>query len=115
MQTSLRSFRVASLLLVPAVLILFASAPSLAQKLDQSANGMSDIWEQIYGAAAVNPIADSDGDGVPNAKESIAGTNPFDANSVPRIPAFTRTSNSFSVTLPCALGKLYQLQSIQPS
>src|SRR5207249_1957263 len=86
-----------------------------AQKIDQNANGMSDVWEQIYGASALNPNLDSDGDGVSNSKESIAGTNPLDANSVPRIPTFIRTNNTFSVTLPCALGKQYQLQSIQPT
>ena len=86
-----------------------------AQKLDLNANGMSDVWEQINGAVSLNPNLDSDGDGASNLQESIAGTNPFDANSVPRIPSTAYTSSNFSVTLPSALGKQYQLQSVQPN
>jgi Bacterial TSP3 repeat len=86
-----------------------------AQKLDLNANGMSDVWEQIYNAVALDPNLDSDGDGVSNLQESLAGTNPFDANSVPRIPTTAYTSSNFSITLPSALGKQYQLQSVQPN
>jgi Protein of unknown function (DUF1800)/PA14 domain/Bacterial TSP3 repeat len=86
-----------------------------AQKLDQNSNGMSDVWEQIYNAVAMDPNLDSDGDGVSNLQESIAGTNPFDANSVPKIPSMASSSSNFSVTLPAALGKQYQLQSVQPN
>src|SRR5690349_10038270 len=57
-------------------LIAFLITPVLwAQKLDQNANGMSDVWEQIYGASGFNPNADNDGDGASNAQEALAGTN----------------------------------------
>jgi hypothetical protein len=98
-----------------AVILAFAACERLqAQKLDQNSNGMSDVWEQIYGAVALNPNLDSDGDGVSNLQESMAGTNPFDANSVPRIPTTAHSSSNFSITLPSGLGKQYQLQSVQP-
>src|SRR6266478_4650084 len=96
------------------ILALGACERIQAQKLDLNANGMSDVWEQIYNAVALDPNLDSDGDGASNLQESIAGTNPFDANSVPRIPTMAATSSNFSVTLPSALGKQYQLQSVQP-
>ena len=64
-----------------------------AQSVDANGNGMSDIWELIYGAGALDPDGDVDGDGVPNRLESFAGTNPFDPNSVPRI-----ASSSYSRT-----------------
>ena len=67
------------------VAVLLSAAESHAQGIDQNANGMSDIWELIYGASSLDPNGDADGDGVSNVSESIAGTNPFDANSVPRI------------------------------
>lgn len=86
-----------------------------AQIIDLNGNGMSDIWEQIYGAAALDPNGDADGDGASNRLESIAGTNPFDRNSVPRITVAATTGTNFSVSMPCALGKQYQLQSVDPS
>ncbi len=66
---------------------MLAAQLSPAQKIDQNANGMSDIWELVYGASSLNPSSDADGDGLSNALESIAGTNPFDPNSAPRIAA----------------------------
>src|SRR5438445_509614 len=99
----------------PAVLsalaLLCATGAAHAQKIDVNVNSMSDVWEQIYGAAALNPNLDSDGDGVPNILESIAGTDPFDANSYPHIPVMAQSGNNFMVSIPCALGKQYQLQS----
>src|SRR4051812_4878294 len=96
------------------VFALLACESIQAQKLDLNSNGMSDVWEQIYNAVALNPNLDSDGDGVSNLRESMAGTDPFDPNSVPKIPATAFSSSNFSVTLPSALGKQYQLQSVQP-
>ena len=40
--------------------------PILAQMVDLNGNGMSDIWELIYGASGLDPNADTDGDGVAN-------------------------------------------------
>ncbi len=81
--------------------------------IDLNGNGMSDIWEWMYNAYGVNPNADPDGDGFPNRLEAIAATNPLDSNSYPYIPSMSSTTTNFSVTLPCALGKQYQLQSIE--
>ncbi len=80
--------------------------------VDLNHNGMSDIWEWMYNAYGINPNTDPDGDGFSNLLEAIAGTNPFDSNSYPRITAASWSPTNFSVTLPCALGKQYQLQSI---
>ena len=98
---------------LPLILLLLAcqAGRSRAQMLDLNANGMSDIWELMYGASALNPLADSDGDGMVNVLESLAGTNPFDSNSVPRIPVQGYYGTNFFITMPGQLGKLYQLQS----
>src|SRR6185295_11003933 len=75
-----------AIIAIPAALMLMLCvAPAQAQKIDQNSNGMSDIWEQIHGATALDPNADSDGDGVPNRLEALAGTDPFDRNSFPKI------------------------------
>src|SRR5436309_2515158 len=96
---------------VLACLCLSGAEPLRAQMINLNGNGMSDIWELIYGAAGLNPNADADGDGVPNRLESVAGTNPFDSNSVPRIAHSAYLGTNFTVTLPAVLGKSYELQS----
>jgi hypothetical protein len=73
---------------------------------------MSDVWEWMYNAAGVDPNADPDHDGFSNRAEAIAGTNPFDSNSYPYVPVVSSSGGSFSVTVPCALGKLYRLVSV---
>src|ERR1017187_8590042 len=80
--------------------------------VDLNSNGMSDVWEQIYGASGLDPNLDADGDGFSNSQEALAGTNPFDSNSFPQITSFANSISNFSVTMPCALGKQYQLQSV---
>ena len=100
--------------LLLALLLALPAPRALAQKLDLNANGMSDIWEQLFNAAGLSASADTDGDGFSNLQEALAGTDPFDANSYPNIPIFNSTATNFTVTLPAALGKQYTLQSIQP-
>lgn len=82
-----------------------------AQRIDLNHNGMSDVWEWMYDAYGVNPAADPDGDHFSNLQEALAGTNPFDSNSYPRIPIVIYSRTNLSVTVPCALGKMYTLQS----
>jgi hypothetical protein len=97
---------------IAAFLPLISAERSLAQKLDLNGNGMSDVWEQIYWPVH-SPDNDPDGDGVINKLEAIAGTNPRDTNSLPKISLVTRSTNTCSVTMWGALGKQYQLQSVQ--
>ena len=108
------SQRFRGLMFLPAVFLAGTFAAS-AQMVDLNGNGMSDIWEWIYGGGTISPIGDADGDGASNFQESIAGTNPFDSNSVPRIGVSAVAGTNFSITFAAALGKQYQLQSIQPS
>jgi len=83
--------------------------------VDLNGDGMSDIWELIYGATGLSPGGDADGDGASNLQESIAGTDPFDPNSVPRISVTTTNGTNVVISIAGALGKQYQLQSIQPT
>lgn len=53
--------------------------------IDRNGNGLDDVWEIIYGASALTAAGDADGDRFSNAAESQAGTNPFDASSVPNL------------------------------
>src|SRR5437016_826406 len=82
-----------------------------AQMVDLNTNGMSDIWELLFNASGFAPNADADADGASNRAEATAGTDPSDPNSVAKISTFGSAGGIFSVTMPCALGKRYQLQS----
>jgi Protein of unknown function (DUF1800)/PA14 domain/CHRD domain/Bacterial TSP3 repeat len=93
--------------------LVAATGPLQARTVDLNGNGMSDIWELIYGAGSLDPNGDADGDGASNRQESLAGTNPFDSNSVPRITVSAVMGTNFSVSLSAALGKQYTLQSLE--
>jgi Protein of unknown function (DUF1800)/PA14 domain/CHRD domain/Putative Ig domain len=104
-----RAANVFCLLLLLPVFVLVPSVP--AQVVDLNGNGMSDVWEWLYGATNLPPNVDADGDGVSNLNEARAGSNPFNSNSVPKISLFAFTTTNGSLTLPAQFGKVYWLQS----
>ena len=90
-------------------LLFFTARTHAAIDLDHS--GLGTIWQLVYSASGLDPNADADGDGASNLQESIAGTNPFDSNSVAQIHLVFVSGTNVSVTIGAELGKLYQLQS----
>src|SRR5437763_16936845 len=93
------------------LILLLVSVGRLRAMVDLNANSMSDVWEKIRGATNVNANVDSDGDGFPNLLESIAGTDPFNANSFPKMGGIALAGTNVVMNVPSAPGKLYQLQS----
>jgi hypothetical protein len=80
---------------------------------DSNANGLPDAWERIYfGTLGINPNADSDGDGVSNLEEYLAGTNPTNAADRLRITAFTSSPQGTNVTVTWSsvLTRAYSIQ-----
>lgn len=79
--------------------------------LDRDGNGRNDVWELVYNARALSPNDDTDGDGITNGGECLAGTDPRDATSAPPMlsisgaGAFPRMPISFRA-IP---GKQYRL------
>jgi uncharacterized protein (DUF1800 family) len=96
--------------LVAAVCLSIATGAS-AQMIDLNGNGMSDIWEWTYNVYGINPDTDPDGDGFVNWQEAIAATDPLNAKSYPQIPTVLYSPTNLIMSLPCALGKVYTLQS----
>lgn len=94
---------------------LLYSSEAVAQKLDLNANGISDLWETLHGANSFAPGYDSDNDGVSNQEEAIAGTDPRDARSLPKIAGYRFVTNgpaiSFEVFIDSPRGKRVSLQS----
>ena len=77
----------------------------------QPADGVPDIWALFYEAGALAPDEDTDGDGMSNAVEAAAGTNPFQPGSLVKITALTRDEGGVHLTFPTLIGKRYQVRS----
>lgn len=71
------------------------------------------LWAEQYFAVAVTNILtdDDDRDGMTEAQELLAGTNPLDANSNLRLGPLTASGSSFTATWASVAGKTYLLQS----
>jgi uncharacterized protein (DUF1800 family) len=79
--------------------------------LDRNTNGLNDIWEMFYGAGALSPNGDADGDGFTNAQESAAGTDPRNAASVPRLGVSRPPEGLVRFDWGSVAGKRYRLLS----
>lgn len=89
---------------------LFACHPDAWALLDENQNGLSDVWEAIYGGP-FDPHGDPDGDSFPNWAESIAGTDPTDPADYPRLPSLRVQSNEVLLWHPAVRGIRYELQA----
>jgi hypothetical protein len=79
---------------------------------DQNANGLPDWWEEFYfgGPTAAAPAADDDSDGMTNAAEFVAGTDPLDPNSRLAVTALQVGPGGFSMSFPTVVGKVYAVE-----
>ncbi len=79
--------------------------------LDLDGNGVSDLWERMNPALAVD--ADADGDGVSDGDEAVAGTDPLDAASrfaVDRVD-FDAGSDEVVIHWTAAAGRHYRIEA----
>jgi len=78
--------------------------------MDREGDGMSDVWQNIYGIDASETRDDPDGDGQTNIEEAIAGTNPFDPDSFFAVTTFNLTADGLDVAWPSIEGMYYVIQ-----
>ena len=98
-------------LLVTTIAGLLFVLPATSKAIDLNGNGMSDIWELVYGAQSLNPQADTDGDGMTNLQESQAGTNPFSPASRFAVTRVDPVTGGVTVHWPSVTGKVYHVYS----
>jgi hypothetical protein len=89
-----------------------ATAIFYAASDDSDTDGLPDWWEDYYFAGPTAGLAgsDSDADGMTNAKEFLAGTDPLSANSVLRLRATGFDAEGFVVRFQSVSNKFYQLE-----
>ncbi len=91
-------------------LIGFSGLMLPLRAIDANGDGMCDVWQAIHHAGAVNAAADLDGDGVGNAQEALAGTDPWDGAS--RFASnIERVGGSLRIVVATQPGKRYRLRS----
>jgi uncharacterized protein (DUF1800 family) len=80
------------------------------QIIDSDGDGMCDVWEIHYNAQGLDPTLDTDGDGMTNREESVAGTHPRDPNSRLKAELRERVGNDLLVRADTQPGKRYSIQ-----
>ncbi|MBU3666892.1 MAG: hypothetical protein FGM15_13600 [Chthoniobacterales bacterium] len=83
--------------------------PIVDPAADTDGNGFPDAWEmENFGALGVGTAADADGDGTTNMMEFLAGTNPKSATSVFR-PASHIEAGDLILTVPTVANRHYRV------
>jgi hypothetical protein len=90
------------------IAVFFISLPN-TYALDVDNDGMSDVFEQLYGVT--NPVLDPDGDGKTNLAESLAGTHPLQSSSYFKA-AYSPGSlpGDWQLAWPSVIGKNYSFR-----
>lgn len=98
---------------LPSRLVLSAlmAVTGSAQAVDWNSDGMDDVWQEIFSAAALTAQGDDDGDMQSNGAESRAGTDPRDPLSVFNASRTQMSGTDLIVAWPSQVGKAYRMHA----
>jgi hypothetical protein len=87
---------------------------AVESSMDIDADGLPDSWEQRYfGSLGVGPGEDSDGDGLSNEEEFLAGTAPNEPTSAPRILEMAVRGSERMLRFATVSGKSYRVEKTE--
>ena len=89
---------------------LFGLAPTIAS-LDSDTDSMDDSWENhFFGDLSRDGSGDFDRDGMTDASEFLAATDPLNNLSLFRITDISRSTDSVTITWDSIEGRVYRVQ-----
>jgi hypothetical protein len=92
---------------------LGAGFPVGSSLADTDGDGMSDVWEVVFGFEPNDPSdagLDSDGDGLTNGQEFTSGTDPRDAQNYLKVDAVRRVAEGVMLRFAAAADRSYSVQ-----
>jgi len=91
----------------------FSISIGFGGKEDEDADGLPDSWELVYKAtlAGLAGSVDTDGDGMTNAEEHAAGTDPTNAGSVLMGLGVTKNATTATAAVKTVPGRSYDLEA----
>lgn len=78
--------------------------------MDVNQDGLGDLWQLRHGAQALAAEGDADGDGLSNAAEALAGTDPFSARSALALEFTSAPGGTLALRWPGVTAKRYEVQ-----
>ncbi len=90
--------------------VLLLTVRWVSGALDQNGDAVPDVWALEHGLGPLDLTPDSDHDGLTNAQEAAAGTNPLSADSTVNVASLDLTGSGVELRFQAVAGKRYAIE-----